>query len=710
MKILVPVKRVVDYNVKIRIKADGSGVELANVKMSMNPFDEIAVEEALRLKEAGKATEVVVVSIGPAQASETIRTALAMGADRGILVKTDAIVEPLAVAKILKGVVDAEQPGLVILGKQAIDDDCNQTGQMLAALTGWAQGTFASKVVVGDGGVEVTREVDGGLQTVSLKLPAIVTTDLRLNEPRYASLPNIMKAKKKPIDEKTPADYGVDVAPRLKVLKTAEPGGRKAGVKVKIGGGAGREAARRSGSDLTMATLLLAEVAGGALSDMTARALTAALEIGQPVDVLVAGQDVGAAAEAAAKLAGVAKVRVADDALYAHGLAEPLAALIVSLAPATTRSSRPRPRAPRTSLPRVAALLDVMQISDIIKVLGPKTFERPIYAGNAIQTVESTDPKIVVTVRTASFGATGRGRRGRRSSRSRPPAIPGVSTFVGEALAKSDRPELTSAKIIISGGRAMQKAENFKTYIEPVADKLGAAMGASRAAVDAGYAPERLAGRPDRQGRRAGSLHRGRHFRRDPASGRHEGLEGHRRHQQGRGGADLPGRRLRPRRRPLPGAAGTDRGTGQDRTLSRPALDKKTRRPTGRPAPLVYDPGPQRAALDTCMALNIETVGVIGAGQMGTGIAQVCAQAGMSVLLNDVAEERVNAALATINGHLSRQVAQGPDRRGRAQGGARAHPLRADARRARRLRPRHRGGVRERGGQAQDLHLASARS
>lgn len=232
MKILVPVKRVVDYNVKIRVKADGSGVELANVKMSMNPFDEIAVEEALRLKEAGKATEVVVVSIGPAQAAETIRTGLAMGADRGILVKVDGIVEPLAVAKLLKKVVEQEGPGLVILGKQAIDDDCNQTGQMLAALLGWGQGTFASKVVVGDGSVDVTREVDGGLQTVSLKLPAIVTTDLRLNEPRYASLPNIMKAKKKPLDETTAEALGVDVAPRLKVLKTVEPAGRSAGVKV----------------------------------------------------------------------------------------------------------------------------------------------------------------------------------------------------------------------------------------------------------------------------------------------------------------------------------------------------------------------------------------------------------------------------------------------------------------------------------------------
>ena len=232
MKILVPVKRAVDKDVKIRVKADGSGVELANVKMSMNPFDEIAVEEALRLREAGKATEVIAVSIGPQQAGETIRTALAMGADRGILVKNDGPVEPLAVAKILKAIVDAEQPGLVILGKQAIDDDSNQTGQMLAALLGWPQGTFASKVALDGDAVSVTREVDGGLQTVKLKAPAIVTTDLRLNEPRYASLPNIMKAKKKPIDEKTPADYGVDVAPRLDVVKTVEPPGRKSGAKV----------------------------------------------------------------------------------------------------------------------------------------------------------------------------------------------------------------------------------------------------------------------------------------------------------------------------------------------------------------------------------------------------------------------------------------------------------------------------------------------
>ena len=233
MKVLVPVKRVVDYNVKVRVKSDGSGVDIANVKMSMNPFDEIAVEEAIRQKEAGKATEIVAVSIGPAQASETIRTALAMGADRGILVKTDQAVEPLAVAKILKAIVDAEKPGLVIMGKQAIDDDSNQTAQMLAALLGWAQGTFASKLAIEGDSISVTREVDGGLQTLKLKAPAIISTDLRLNEPRYASLPNIMKAKKKPIDMKTPADLGVDVKPRLQVTKTAEPGKRQAGIKVK---------------------------------------------------------------------------------------------------------------------------------------------------------------------------------------------------------------------------------------------------------------------------------------------------------------------------------------------------------------------------------------------------------------------------------------------------------------------------------------------
>ena len=232
MKVLVAVKRVVDYNVKIRVKADQSGVETQNVKFSMNPFDEIAVEEAVRLKESGKASEIIAVSVGPAAASETLRTALAMGADRGILVSSDDEVQPLGVAKLLKALVDKEGPGLIILGKQAIDDDSNQTGQMLAALLGRPQGTFASKVELGDGAITVTREVDGGLETVSLTLPAVLTTDLRLNEPRYASLPNIMKAKKKPIDTVTAADLGVDVASRLTTVKVEEPAKRQAGIKV----------------------------------------------------------------------------------------------------------------------------------------------------------------------------------------------------------------------------------------------------------------------------------------------------------------------------------------------------------------------------------------------------------------------------------------------------------------------------------------------
>lgn len=232
MKVLVPIKRVVDYNVKIRVKSDNSGVELANVKMSMNPFDEIAVEEAIRLKESGTVSEIIVLSVGPQQSQETIRTALAMGADRGILVKTDEFVEPLNVAKIIKAISDDEKPEIIILGKQAIDDDSNQTGQMLAALLGWSQGTFASELKISDGKINVIREVDGGLQTIDLKLPSVITTDLRLNEPRYASLPNIMKAKKKPIEEKNPEDYNIQISSMLEVVKVSEPAQREAGIKV----------------------------------------------------------------------------------------------------------------------------------------------------------------------------------------------------------------------------------------------------------------------------------------------------------------------------------------------------------------------------------------------------------------------------------------------------------------------------------------------
>ena len=431
MKVLVPVKRVVDYNVKVRVKSDGSGVELANVKMSMNPFDEIAVEEALRLKEAGKATEVVVVSIGPAQASETIRTGLAMGADRGILVKADGNVEPLAVAKILKAIVDEEKPGLVILGKQAIDDDSNQTGQMLAALLGWSQATFASKLEVDGSDFKVTREVDGGLQTVKLKGPAIVTTDLRLNEPRYASLPNIMKAKKKPIADKSAADYGVDLTAASRNpqdLRAAGPQGRRQGQGRRR---AGVEAQERSRGSL-MTTLLIAEHEHATLKDSTNKALTAATQLGAEVHVLVAGGGEGtkAAAEAAAKLAGVKKVLVAEGDAYAHDLAEPLAALIVALAPGYDAFVAPATSRFKNVMPRVAALLDVMQVSEIIKVVSPDTFERPIYAGNAIQTVKSKDAKKVITVRTSTFAARRRRRqRGdRKCRRRRPiPASPALS-------------------------------------------------------------------------------------------------------------------------------------------------------------------------------------------------------------------------------------------------------------------------------------------
>jgi electron transfer flavoprotein alpha subunit len=332
------------------------------------------------------------------------------------------------------------------------------------------------------------------LQTVELKLPAVVTTDLRLNEPRYASLPNIMKAKKKPLDKKVPADFGVDVSLRLKVLKTEEPTGRKAGVKVgsiaelvsKLKADGVLEGFGKG--DYIMAILLLAEHDSTSLSDQTAKTLTAATQIGSDVTVLVAGSGAKGAADAAAKLSGVSKVLLADDASYANQLAEPLAALIVSIAPAYDVIVAPATASAKNVLPRVAALLDVAQVSEIIEVVSPDTFKRPIYAGNAIQTVQATDSKKVITVRPTAFVAAAEG--GSASVETVATAEnPGLSAFVSDALASSDRPELTSAKIIISGGRALGSAEKFKEVILPVADKLGAAVGASRATVDAGYAP-----------------------------------------------------------------------------------------------------------------------------------------------------------------------------------------------------------------------------
>ena len=373
MKILVPVKRVVDFNVKVRVKSDGSGVDLANVKMSMNPFDEIAVEEAVRIKERGEATEVIAVSIGPAKAQDTLRTALAMGADRAILVKTDQPVEPLAVAKVLKRVVENEGADLVIMGKQAIDDDCNQSGQMLAGLLGWPQGTFASKIELNGAKLRVVREVDGGLETLLLSRPAVITTDLRLNEPRYASLPNIMKAKKKPIDETTPEALGVDIAPRLTVIAIAEPKTREGGVKVDSVAALDRQAEERGGGAL-MAVLLLAEHDNKTLAPATAKALTPAGAFGGDVDILVAGEGARAVAEEAAKLQGVRKVLLAEAPQLGQRLAEDIANLIVPLmqnydvllAPATTTG--------KNVAPRVAALLDVAQISDVIEVEGERHF------------------------------------------------------------------------------------------------------------------------------------------------------------------------------------------------------------------------------------------------------------------------------------------------------------------------------------------------
>ena len=486
MKVLVPVKRVIDYNVKPRVKADGTGVDLANVKMSMNPFDEIAVEEALRLREKGIAKEIIVVSIGEAKAQETLRTALAMGADRAILVTTPEMPEPLGVAKILKAIMDEEQPGLVILGKQAIDDDSNQTGQMLAALAGRPQGTFASKLVIEGETATVTREVDGGLETVTLTLPAIVTTDLRLNEPRYASLPNIMKAKSKPLAQKTAADYGVDLTARLKTLKVVEPAKRTRRRQGRRRRRAGREA--QGHGSRGMKTLVWVEHDGGAVKDATLSAVTAAAQLGE-VHLLVAGAGVADVAEAAAKIAGAGKVHLADGAAFDHALAENIAPLVVELmghhdafvVPSTTNG--------KNIAPRVAALLDVMQISDILSVEGADTFTRPIYAGNAIATVQSSDAKKVITVRGTAFAKAARDGGSGTVEPVGGSGDSGLSSFVGAEISKSERPELTSAKIIVSGGRALGSSDKFHEVIDPLADKLGAGVGASRAAVDAGYAP-----------------------------------------------------------------------------------------------------------------------------------------------------------------------------------------------------------------------------
>ncbi len=473
MKVLVSVKRVVDFNVKVRVKADGTGVETANVKMSMNPFDEIAVEEAVRLKEAGVATEIVVVSCGVQACQETLRTALAIGADRAILVDADAELQPLAVAKLLKAVSEREKPQLVIMGKQAIDDDSNQTGQMLAALLGWPQATFASKIRLEADKAVVTREVDGGLESDAVKLPAVVTTDLRLNEPRYVTLPNIMKAKKKALEVLGPDALGVDVTPRLSTLNVVEPAKRKAGVKV-ADAKALVDKLRNDAKVICKATL---------------NAVAAAQKLAPDIHVLIAGHEAGAAAKAAAQIAGVAKVLHADAPQLRDFLAENVAATIVSVARSYTHLLAPSTSNGKNVMPRVAALLDVQQISDIVAVEGADTFVRPIYAGNALATVKSRDPIKVITVRTTAFDAVAAAGGDAAVEKLAAPADSGLSSFVGRELSKSERPELTAAKIIVSGGRGMASGENFTKVLEPLADRLGAAMGASRAAVDAGFVP-----------------------------------------------------------------------------------------------------------------------------------------------------------------------------------------------------------------------------
>ena len=390
-----------------------------------------------------------------------------------------------------------------------------------------------------------------------------------------------------------------------------------------------------------MTTLLLAEHDNKSLKDSTNKALTAAKALGGDVHILVAGKDCKAVADAAAKLDGVKKVLLADGASYEHFLAEPLAALIVSLAGSYDAIASPATSNGKNVMPRVAALLDVMQISDVSKVVSADTFERPVYAGNAIQIVKSKDAKKVLTIRTSTFAAAGEGGSAPVETVTAA-ADPGISSFVGEELSKSDRPELTSAKIIISGGRAMQNRENFTKYIEPVADLLGAGDGRLPRRGRRRLRAERLAGRPDRQGGGARALHRGRNFRRHPASCRDERLQGHCCHQQGRGSADFPGRRLWPGRRPLPGAAGTAGRIGQDKEVRSSAENRLSLR-----------------ALDReNMAHSIRKVGIIGAGQMGNGIAHVCALAGIPVVINDIAPARLKESLATINGNMARQVAR----------------------------------------------------
>ena len=486
MKILVPVKRVVDYNVKVRVKSDGTGIETAGVKMSMNPFDEIAVEEAVRLKEKGVATEIVAVSMGVAQCAETIRTALAMGADRGILVETDVELQPLAVAKLLKAIADKEQPKLIILGKQAIDDDMSATGQMLAALLGWPQGTFASKLAIEGDNLTVTREVDGGLETVAL------TAGHRHHRSAAERAALCLAAEHHEGAQEADRQHEAGrsrrrsrAAPdRAEGGRAAEAQGRREG---RLGRRTGRKAEERSEGDLTDDGLVLLEHDAPASSSPRAapsppRRSSARCMRWWPAAASTPRPRRRRSCPASPRCWSPTRRR------YDHLLAEPIAALLVALAPNYSHLLAATTAVGKNVMPRVAALLDVQPISDIAEVVDADTFVRPIYAGNGMATVKSSDEKKVITVRAASFDpVAGRGRHRRRPSRRRR-RLPGISKFVSAELSKSERPELTAARVVISGGRGMQNGENFK-LLDPIADKLGAAVGASRAAVDAGFVP-----------------------------------------------------------------------------------------------------------------------------------------------------------------------------------------------------------------------------